>query len=99
MSAELVLGWRRYEKARKLTPLQWAKLHARNLAGENFDEMIDALPEPSTPLPAAEPIGLPNLPKPFRVEQPKYGEPYGLFSARQMVEYRLAPPAAPSNDT
>lgn len=51
MSAALILGWRRYEKARKLSPRQWSDLHARNLGGESFDEMIDALPDPSTPEP------------------------------------------------
>lgn len=50
---ELLRGWKRYEKARKLSPRQWAELHARNLAGETFDDMIDALPEPSTPVPEA----------------------------------------------
>lgn len=48
---ELHRGWTRYEKARKLTPTQWADLHARNLRGETFDDMIDALPKPSTPIP------------------------------------------------
>ncbi|KWT95593.1 MULTISPECIES: hypothetical protein [unclassified Variovorax] len=51
MQPELELGWVRYEKARKLNPQQWADLHARNLAGENFDDMVDALPVPSTPRP------------------------------------------------
>ena len=37
------LGWQRYEKARRLNPRQWAELHKRNLAGERFDGMIDAL--------------------------------------------------------
>lgn len=50
---ELLRGWKRYEKARKLSPRQWAELHARNLAGETFDDMIDALPEPATPVPEA----------------------------------------------
>ena len=51
---ELLLGWTRYEKARKLTPQQWTALHTRNLAGENFDDMIDALPNPLTPVPTAQ---------------------------------------------
>ena len=37
------LGFERYEKARKLNPAQWAALHKRNLDGEFFDDMIDAL--------------------------------------------------------
>jgi hypothetical protein len=41
---QALLGWTRYEKARKLNPAQWAELHQRNLAGETFDDMIDALP-------------------------------------------------------
>jgi len=41
---QALLGWTRYEKARKLNPAQWAELHQRNLRGENFDDMIDALP-------------------------------------------------------
>lgn len=40
---ELALGHLRYEALRKLTPLQFAALHKRNLAGENFDEMVDVL--------------------------------------------------------
>lgn len=52
-TAELLQGWVRYEKARKLSPRQRAELHVRNLAGENFDSLIDALPAPSTPKPAA----------------------------------------------
>lgn len=55
---ELLRGWTRYEKARKLSPIQWADLHARNLAGETFDDMIDALPNPSTPIPAGAPLPL-----------------------------------------
>lgn len=50
-NGELALGWLRYEKARKLNPAQWAALHQRNLAGERFDDMIDALPSPGTPWP------------------------------------------------
>ncbi len=42
---ELHLGWTRYEKARKLSPLKWGELHRRNLTGEKFDAMIDALPD------------------------------------------------------
>jgi hypothetical protein len=53
VSDELLLGGKRYEKARKLTPFQWNRLHIRNLAGESFDAMIDSLPEPSTPVPAS----------------------------------------------
>lgn len=48
-NGELALGWLRYEKARKLNPAQWAALHQRNLAGERFDDMIDALPSPGAP--------------------------------------------------
>jgi len=58
-TVELQQGWVRYEKARRLNPRQWAELHARNLAGETFDDMIDALPAPNTPVPdVAVPAGL-----------------------------------------
>ena len=48
---ELVRGWTRYEKLRKLSLRAYAELHARNLAGEPFDDLVDALPQPSTPIP------------------------------------------------
>lgn len=32
-----------YEKLRKLSPAQFTELYKRNLLGENFDEMVDAL--------------------------------------------------------
>lgn len=48
---ELERGWTRYEKLRKLSPRAYAELHARNLAGEPFDDLVDALPRPSTPVP------------------------------------------------
>ena len=47
---QALLGWTRYEKARKLNPAQWAELHQRNLRGENFDDMIDALPATTQPV-------------------------------------------------
>lgn len=47
---QALLGWTRYEKARKLNPAQWAELHQRNLRGENFDNMIDALPASTQPV-------------------------------------------------
>ena len=40
---ELALGWLRYEALRKLNPRQYGELHARNLAGENFDAMVTAI--------------------------------------------------------
>jgi hypothetical protein len=45
---EAQLGWLRYEKLRRLSPQQYAELHKRNLQGESFDSLVDALPEPST---------------------------------------------------
>lgn len=57
---ELLRGWKRYEKARKLSPFEWNRLHIRNLSGETFDDMIDALPEPSTPVPEAVKDSLPT---------------------------------------
>lgn len=36
-------GFERYEKIRVLNRAQFASLCDRNLAGENFDEMVDAL--------------------------------------------------------
>lgn len=44
-------GGVRYEKLRKLSPRQFDELYARNLKGEFFDDMVDSLPEPSTPKP------------------------------------------------
>ena len=40
---ESIVGSLRYETLRKLTPRQYTELHKRNMAGENFDEMVDAL--------------------------------------------------------
>ena len=40
---ELAIGWLRYEAIRKLNPHQFTDLHKRNLAGENFDAMVDQL--------------------------------------------------------
>lgn len=33
----------RYERLRRLDPRQFAELHQRNLAGERFDDLVDAL--------------------------------------------------------
>ncbi|MDO8610708.1 MAG: hypothetical protein Q7R95_09250 [bacterium] len=41
--SELALGFLRYETLRKLNPRQFSKLNKRNLAGENFDQMVDDL--------------------------------------------------------
>lgn len=65
------LGFERYEKARKLSPSQWFELHKRNLAGEFFDDMIDALPPAhdaaavSGRLPATDSLTIPT-PNPHR---------------------------------
>lgn len=40
---ELAIGFLRYEALRKLNPIQFAKLHAKNLKGKNFDEMVNKL--------------------------------------------------------
>ena len=40
---ELAVGFARYEALRKLKPYQFEELHKRNLAGENFDAMVDEL--------------------------------------------------------
>lgn len=40
---DLTLGFLRYEELRKLNVRQFSELIERNLAGENFDEMIDEL--------------------------------------------------------
>jgi hypothetical protein len=37
---ELALGFLRYEALRKLNPIGFAKLHKRNISGENFDDMV-----------------------------------------------------------
>jgi hypothetical protein len=42
------LGYLRYEVLRRVTPRQLAALHARNIAGEKFDDMIDAMIEGET---------------------------------------------------
>ena len=42
--AQWRLGAQRYEKARGLKPVQWIELHKRNLNGDRFDRMLDALP-------------------------------------------------------
>lgn len=39
----LALDSLRYEALRKLNPRQYAELHKRNMKGENFDAMVDAL--------------------------------------------------------
>lgn len=40
---ELALGFARYESLRKLNPRKYRELHDRNMKGENFDGMVDAL--------------------------------------------------------
>jgi len=41
---ELVTGWIRYEKLRRLSPKDYAELHAKNLRGEGmFDQLVDTL--------------------------------------------------------
>ena len=40
---ELALGYLRYEALRKLNPRQFSALNKRNMAGENFDEMVDEM--------------------------------------------------------
>lgn len=39
----MALGYLRYEALRKLNPRDFVDLRARNLHGENFDEMVDEL--------------------------------------------------------
>lgn len=39
----LKVGFDRYEALRKLNTRQFSELYARNLAGERFDDMVDAL--------------------------------------------------------
>lgn len=41
--AELTQGYLRYEALRKIGVSHFRELQQRNLAGENFDEMIDQL--------------------------------------------------------
>jgi hypothetical protein len=43
LPAELALGFARYEALRRLNPRQYSELHNRNIKGENFDGMVDAL--------------------------------------------------------
>lgn len=50
-SPDLARGWLRFEKLRRLNPRQSGDLYARNLAGEFFDDLVDALPQPSTQMP------------------------------------------------
>ena len=42
-SAELAIGFIRYEALRKLNARQFAELSARNRQGERFDDMVDGL--------------------------------------------------------
>ena len=42
-ATELAVGYLRYEALRKLSPRQYAELRQRNLAGENFDDMVTAM--------------------------------------------------------
>jgi hypothetical protein len=44
-SGQLAIGWLRYEALRRLNPHQFTDLHKRNIAGENFDAMVDQLVE------------------------------------------------------
>ena len=54
---ELLLGWKRYEKLRKLSPAAFNRLHIVNTTGGGaFDDLVDKLPEPSTPVPEAAPV-------------------------------------------
>lgn len=58
-NAELLRGWKRYEKLRKLTPAAFNRLHIVNVTGgHSFDDLVDALPEPSTPVPEQSAKGL-----------------------------------------
>ena len=43
LPGELALGFARYEVLRRLNPRQYRELHDRNMNGENFDRMVDAL--------------------------------------------------------
>lgn len=43
LPGELALGFARYEALRRLNPRQYRELHDRNMFGENFDRMVDAL--------------------------------------------------------
>ena len=40
---EAVLGYLRYEELRKLNVNEFTELFKRNIAGENFDKMVDEL--------------------------------------------------------
>ncbi len=40
---EMARGFLRYEAYRKLKPPECAELYKRNIAGENFDDLIDEL--------------------------------------------------------
>lgn len=40
---ELALGFLQYEVLRKLNPRQYTELYKKNLAGENFDDMVTKL--------------------------------------------------------
>lgn len=41
--SDLAVGFLHYKALRKLKPLQFENLHRRNLAGENFDDMVTEL--------------------------------------------------------
>jgi hypothetical protein len=38
---QLALGFLRYERLRKMNPMQFAKLHAENITGRPFDFIVD----------------------------------------------------------
>jgi hypothetical protein len=93
--AELQRGSNRYEALRKLTAKQFTELNRRNLAGENFDGMVDALVA-GEPL-AKQQESAPVLPKlPAEIQHAK--ENYFVFSPERagelMREYALAAIAA-----
>lgn len=54
---------------------------------------MTARPEPTLGADEYPRSSFPNLPKAYRIESPGNSEPFGLFTARQMMEYRMA--AAP----
>lgn len=39
----VLAGYNRYEKLRRVTVAEYHDLYARNLRGQNFDEMVDGL--------------------------------------------------------
>ncbi|QFZ84561.1 hypothetical protein GFK26_18200 [Variovorax paradoxus] len=62
------------------------------IAGDHKMQMAESFADRAARSAVLAASSLPDLPKPFRVEQPQNHEPFGLFTGKQMIEYRLSKP-------